>query len=102
MAWMDFARLEAGVEAESEASCGSDCVAGEETTEVDHIEPVVEVIAVGLKASVDFIAFVDIHTQRGLDGQGGIDAPAVEVEPVDYSGAVLSKSVCLIATVFEG
>jgi hypothetical protein len=58
----NFLRLEAGVEAESEASCGSDRIAGEETTEIDYIEPVVKIVPIGLKASVDLFAFVDVDT----------------------------------------
>ena len=40
--------LKARVEADVIASCGTNCVAGEESSEVDYVEAIVEVVAVDL------------------------------------------------------
>jgi hypothetical protein len=72
------------------------------TTEVDDVETAIQVTPIGLKAHGHSVAFVDVQAQRGVGGEHGQDATAIEVDAVDYLRAVLVKGVGSIAGEGEG
>ena len=56
-------QLEGRGEAEGEAAGGGDGVAGEEAAEVDDVEAVVEVVAVGLEAGGEAVGLLEIGAE---------------------------------------
>ena len=69
IATTSFRRLEIRGEAEAIAARRSDGVARKQAGEVDHIQPVVEVLDVGLQAHAPLVLLPEIGSRRCANGQ---------------------------------
>jgi hypothetical protein len=94
--------LEVCGEAEGEASWGADGVAGEQASEVDHVENVGEVLSVDLKQHVYAIGLVNVRAGGGTDLKARIDAAAGKVDAVQDLLAVFGEDRSRVAVEFEG
>src|ERR1700757_1605303 len=93
--------LEARVQAKERATARADGIAGEEASEVNHVEAVVEVAPIGLQGDLDTIARVECRSERCVDGKLRADATAFEVDAADDSRPVLCKRFGFAASEFE-
>lgn len=93
--------LKACCEAEGEASRWADGVAGEQTTEVDDVQDVGEILSVDLKEHMQTVRLVNIRARRRIDLQGRVDTSAVKINPIQHLLAVFSQHRGRIAIELE-
>ena len=74
--------LVAGCEAQSKASRRPDGVAGKQTSEVDYIQHVGEILAVNLQSHLQAFRLVNIRARRSIDLEGRVDAAASEIDAI--------------------
>ena len=93
--------LEARRKPQRKITRGSDGVAGEQASEIDHVENVVQVLAVGLEAHGYAVRLIDFGSRGGIGLKRGQDAPAVEVDSADDLGAILRTAAHCIALILR-
>jgi hypothetical protein len=96
-----FSVLKTGGEAHSNTPRRPDGVAREETSEVDHIEDVRQILAVDLKLHLKTLRLVDIHAGGCIDLERRIDAPAVKVDSSEDLRAIEGKRFGWVAAELE-
>src|SRR5271166_4205736 len=84
-------RLENCCQAECVAAGRADGIAGEKAAEVEDVQAVVQVLAVGLKVESEFVGLIKLSAEGGVDGEGGLDVSAREVDAIDDRLAVLGQ-----------
>src|ERR1700727_779140 len=88
--------LERGCKAHHGAASRTDGIAGEEAAEIDEVEGVGEVLPIDLELHGHALGLVDIDPRRRTEQQGGVDAPAGEINTVDHLLAVLLQRGLLV------
>ena len=64
------------------ASWRSYCVAGKQTSEVNQVEPVVQVFAVGLQSHCKAFSLVEVGAHRSIERKQRPDAVAAKIEAI--------------------
>ncbi len=95
-------RLISRGEVEGVAAGRADGVAGEEAAEIDDVQAIVQVLAVGLKVEGQFVGLIKLSAERGVDSEGGLDASAVDVDAVDDGLAILGQRLLVGAIKIKG
>lgn len=72
-------------------------IAGEQATEVDDVQPIVEVVPVGLQAHLHTIRAVDLEPCGRAYSELRTNAATLEIDSADDSRSVLCESIGLLS-----
>lgn len=94
--------LEGCDEANEETAWRSDGVAGEETAEIENVERIAEVFAVGLDSRCEAVGVVERCGGRSIQQQRRKNAAAIEIQATEHLRSVLREDGGGVAVEFKG
>lgn len=93
---------ERGSQTERQVPGWANCIAREEPSKVDHVQNVVQIQSIGLKADVQAVRFMDVCTCGGVGLKSGINSTAIEVDAIQDLLTILCQNRGWIAVKIEG
>src|SRR5271167_1110700 len=70
---------------------GANRITGKQSAKIEDVQNIVEICSVDLKAHRRVVRLIDFRARRGIDLERRIDAPACEVNPIEYLLAVFGE-----------